>query len=247
MRALALVFGLALVACSSKSSSEKVPVGGGGSAGASGSGAASSGGSAGTTGSGGSSGTTGSGGAAGADAGPGEKVLHDFYDRACEPLWLGADSPGTNASPVLCGTYINVGASVDKLDAAVLEGNIAASKVVRTQPPLKDQGSVSTKFPGLDLTKAAAPAFKARVGCAADNINCDVKWQLLVRLAGSSANPEVFEAFQTFDNKIDDLDIDLGSYAGLAIDLSFVISANGKSSTDDILLWAAPRIVDKQP
>jgi hypothetical protein len=40
-------------------------------------------------------------------------------------------------------------------------------------------------------------------------------------------------------------DANFTQFAGAAIDVSFVVTANGGSSTDDISLWVHPRIVER--
>ncbi len=223
----------------------------GGSGGVSGAGTGGNGGAS-DAGTGGSSGAGGSGGTdagsdASVDAGPSEKVLYDFFAHGCDPTWLESPDLVSAATPVECNKPL-VGASVQLLAAAVLEGGITESMVLRVHPPITKEGVTSAQFTGLSLVGSTKPMFKVRLGCPDASPSCNVKWQVLVHKAGASGLPELFkEGTQTNDKKVDDLEIDLAAYAGQALDISLAVTANGSASVDDVLLWAGPRLVDVQP
>ncbi len=81
--------------------------------------------------------------------------------------------------------------------------------------------------------------FKSVVGCVQNNEACNAIVSIDIKVDGKTEN--IAKWTETYDKKVNDIDLDLSAYAGKKVQI--IIGFSNKSKTNSEIFWLAPRIV----
>ena len=101
-----------------------------------------------------------------------------------------------------------------------------------------DNGEIRGRYEDVKIQEG--DRFQATIGCLDDAQNCDVTFELRVRVQGESTKT-LRTWRQTYDGNLRTIDIDLDSLAGKTVKIFLVVRANGDAS-DAWAAWVNPRI-----
>jgi hypothetical protein len=181
-------------------------------------------------------------------------VAYNFTNHLCEAEWRTKDGPvacnpteslvwdvqttENNSSNDNSGFIINAG-SVERVESPKVETGHTEDKVAIVVHPSDGSGGyISGKFPPRKIL--AGDWFQVVVGCMYDNQNCNVTFKLDYQVEGGSVQ-NLGKWKQTYDGKIQYINIDLSFLAGKRAVFTFTVQNNG-SSDDDWVFWLFPRI-----
>lgn len=167
-------------------------------------------------------------------------VTYDFLVKAREAEWI--SSVGSNA-----GTPLKYGGPVDDpngvaaiVDSVVLETGATSGKVLLTYPRREDNGAISGLFPA--YTVQSGDFLKGKLGFMTPSGGCGsgkVKFQIVYKDGGA---PKLLQEWvKSCTGNFIDVNIDLKSLSGRAVQFGLVVVAEG-SSQDDWAIWNSLRI-----
>lgn len=128
---------------------------------------------------------------------------------------------------------------VMKLDKPTLEsGYVDDEAALYMHPQMITDGVIRGFYPALRIENGAH--FRAAIGCARGATKCNVKF-ILEYQVGSDAFKPLATWSEVYDEKFQQVDVDLSSLAGKDVRLILTVFANG-ASDQDRALWLAPRV-----
>lgn len=167
-------------------------------------------------------------------------VTYDFLVKAREAEWI--SSVGSNA-----GTPLKFGGPVDDangvaaiVDSVVMETGATSGKVLLTYPRREDNGAISGLFPA--YTVQSGDFLRGKLGFMIPGGSCGsgkVKFQIVYKDGGA---PKLLQEWvKSCTGNFIDVNIDLKSLSGKAVQFGLVVTAEG-SAQDDWAIWNSLRI-----
>lgn len=165
-------------------------------------------------------------------------AVYDFTKNMCSAAWR------TNAGTISCpSTGLDTkNGSVTRSYAPLLDGGTVDDEgALFTVPAIGGDGMIMGKFP--EITIATGDRFRAMLTCTNKVPKCLVTYELLYNETGSST----VVSLGTWEKKAGDpftyVDVDLAALAGKKVNITLKVISKG-DSTDDIVLWMAPRVTN---
>ena len=162
---------------------------------------------------------------------------YDLAKDMCAASWR------TNAGDISCPSakIDTANGSITRSYTPVIAGGYKDDEgALYTVPAKGGDGMILGKFPKFKIK--SGDRFRALIVCADKASKCDVTYELLYNVAGSSEGGSL----GTWNIKYADsqqLDVNLDSLAGKEIHLLLKVYSKG-DSTDDVALWMAPRVTN---
>lgn len=157
-------------------------------------------------------------------------VAYNFSNHICDATWR------TKDGPIPCSPDLG---SVERIESPKLEtGHKEAEVAIVVHPNIGEGGFISGKFPQRKIL--SGDWFRVVVGCMVDNPKCNVTFKLDYQI-NNGAIHSLGTWKQTYDGKIQNIDIDLTFLAGNRVVFIFTVQNNG-SSEGDWGFWLFPRI-----
>lgn len=162
---------------------------------------------------------------------------YDLVNEMCSASWR------TNGGDISCpsaGIDTDKG-SITRSYVPVIAGGYKDDEgALYTVPAKGGDGMILGRFPKLKIL--SGDRFRALLVCADKATKCDVTYELLYAVAGSSESGSL----GTWNIKYSDsqqVDVNLNSLAGKEIHLILRVSSKG-DSTNDVALWMAARVTN---
>jgi hypothetical protein len=129
---------------------------------------------------------------------------------------------------------------VVRVDKPLLESGYQDDEpALLTSPQMVTDGVIRGKFPTLRVENGSR--FRAIIGCANKANGCDVNFQLDYQI-GSGSIQTLKTWHEVYDEKFQQVEVDLSSLAGKDVRFILTVFANG-TYNQDRALWLAPRII----
>jgi hypothetical protein len=170
---------------------------------------------------------------------PGPKdpnTIYDFVGNYCSAEWR------TNASYITCPSpAINYSTgSITRTYAPVLEnGQVDDEGAIITVPGVGGDGMIQGQYPHVAIH--SGDYFKATVLCSYQKSACNVTFEVLAQVEGSSTIKSLGKWNKTYNNSTMPITIDLSSMDGKQIIFYLKVYSNGNNQ-DDMAQWMAARI-----
>ncbi len=172
------------------------------------------------------------------DVYPTDTVIYDFIQKAPTATW-GRFTVAGEKLPF-------PGLSSDKrgfalfLSNAVLEDGKTYAKILQTHPEWKNGGRIYADFTG--ITIPAKAKLTAKVGFLKGATKSDgVEFQAFMIDPKTNRGTKLIIHGATYDGKLDDISVDLSSYAGMTQTIRLAVFAKN-SSTQDWAVWADAKV-----
>lgn len=178
-------------------------------------------------------------------------VVYSFADSFCKAQWYSRDGTIPCVPPTLIqisqgsttieeGNLVTGTGSVEYTKSPHLEtGGIDNEPTLIVHPNDGSGGYITGEFPKRKIQ--AGDWFRAVIGCVYDNPKCNVTFKLQYSVDGGAAQT-LSTWKQTYDGKIEKINIDLSFLAGKRV--VFILKVqNNDSSEGDWAFWLNPRIV----
>lgn len=163
-------------------------------------------------------------------------TVYDFVNNYCAAEWR------TNAAYITCPSqginYTN--GSITRTYAPVLENGVVDDEgAIITVPAVGGDGMIQGQFPNVAIH--SGDHFRATVLCSYQKTSCNVTYEVLARVQGSSTTTSLGMWNKTYNGSTMDINIDLSAMDGENIIFFLKVYSNG-NSTDDMAQWMAARI-----
>ena len=159
---------------------------------------------------------------------------YNMVDNYCSAGWQ------SSAGQLACPSAENDSRGfVMKVDKPTLEsGYVDDEPALYMHPQMITDGVIRGFYPALRIESGAH--FRAAIGCARGATNCNVKFMLEYQI-GSEEIKTLATWSEVYDEKFQQVDVDLSNLAGKDVRLILTVLANGVSDQDRAL-WLAPRV-----
>jgi hypothetical protein len=155
---------------------------------------------------------------------------------------MGRDLHGTDSDEISSRSGMNIAVdsgSVEWVANPKLENNTVENEAaIVVFPNDGSDGYISGKYPKRSIQ--AGDWFRAVIGCMYDSPQCNVTFKLDYQVDGDSVK-NLGKWTQTYDGKIQHIDVDLSFLAGKNVVFILTVQNNG-SNLDDNAFWLLPRI-----
>jgi hypothetical protein len=167
---------------------------------------------------------------------PRKQTFFDMTDKYCDATWTSASGalscPG-DANNASTGYVIRENKPQHET------GSFDNEPALFVRVDESGQGYIQGRYPA--FTVKSGDRFRAIIGCAFPNKNCNVQFELLYTLDGINT-----QSLGSWDEKNEGqfrrLDVDLSSLHDKTVTLILKVS-NNSNSTDDVAYWLFPRVV----
>lgn len=161
-------------------------------------------------------------------------VVYNFVNKRCDAAWT------SGAGTLSCnGNDTDTSGFVIKLDSPKFENGVTDDEpALWTHPEWVNDGFIRGLYP--EFTIKSGDRFLTIIGCKFNANDCDVKFQLRYKDDGGTFHA-LGEWTQTYDTKINKLDVDLSLLDGETVQFELAVLANGPAA-QDWALWLLPRI-----
>lgn len=176
-------------------------------------------------------------------------VAYNFTNHICEADWRTKDGP-IACTPSLVNQWDTSGTQ-DEVNFVVAAGSVERVETPKTETGRKeddvaivvhpndgDGGYITGKYPERKILDG--DWFRTAIGCMYEATNCNVTFKLDYQVDGGKLIP-LGKWKQTYDKKIQNIDIDLSFLAGKRVVFILTVQNNG-SNADDWAFWLFPRI-----
>jgi len=163
-------------------------------------------------------------------------TTYDFVKNYCSAQWR------TNGSFLSCpSSAINyTTGSITRTYAPILENGVADDEGAIISVPAKGgDGMIQGQFPHILIH--SGDHFAATVLCSYQKPKCNVTFEVLAQVQGSSTITSLGSWNKTYNNSTQPINIDLSSMDGEDIIFYLKVLSNG-DPTDDMAQWMAARI-----
>ncbi len=167
-----------------------------------------------------------------------DTIVYDFIQKASTATWSRFTVAGEKLP--FPGLPSDKRGFVLFLSNAVLEDGKTYAKVLQTHPEWKDGGRIYGDFAGVAIPANAK--LTAKVGFLKGATKSDgVEFQVFMIDPKTNRGTKLIIHGATYDGKLDDIAVDLSSYAGMTQTIRLAVYAKN-SSTQDWAVWADAKI-----
>lgn len=164
------------------------------------------------------------------------EVIYDMAENYCAATW----STNAGVRPCPSSDINTANGFITRVDAPQLEnGTRDDEPALFVLPDSSPNGFITGRYPAFPVK--SGDRFRAVIGCGANNLRCDVQFELFY-----SADGGAFQSLGSWrernEGKFVKLDIDLSFLDDSSVVFVLSVTNNGDSD-DDVAHWLAPRIV----
>ena len=131
---------------------------------------------------------------------------------------------------------------VRRIDTPEMETGNETGPAILSNPPEKSDGEIEGVFPLILIH--SGDHFTSQVGCRQGEEDCDVRFELTVKVISppnTVVSQETFTWHQTYDGALDTIDKNLSGLAGNYVQFVLRVKANNNSD-ENAAIWVRPRI-----